>query len=274
MNNTEFVQVGNLRLRVSRRGEGPPLLLVTGVGANIEMWKPLEDALPGFELVAFDPPGAGHSSRTPLPVRMPRLANIVVSLLDVLGYERVDALGYSFGGALLQQIVHVAPERIGRVVLAGTMSGLGGTIPPGPRVFAHMLTPYRYYSRRYLAAISPGLYGGRSRREPESIRLHEDARLSSPPSVLGYLWQVAAIWGWTSVPWLRTIKHQTLVITGDDDPIVRPINARILASLLPNATLKVVPGGGHLVLLDQATDAAPLIAEFLNSKTGLNGQRR
>ena len=73
------------------------------------------------------------------------------------------------------------------------------------------------------------------------------------------------------MPWLRTIKHQTLVITGDDDPIVRPINARILATLLPNATLEVIPGGGHLVLLDQATDAAPLIAEFLHSNRGSDG---
>ncbi|MEA2171318.1 MAG: hypothetical protein QOF76_4618 [Solirubrobacteraceae bacterium] len=262
----EYVEAGGVRVRVSRRGEGPPLLLITGIGANIEMWGPFRDALGGFETIAFDAPGVGLSSRTPLPIRMRRLAEIIVELLDALGYDRVDALGYSFGGALVQQLAHDAPDRVGRLVLAGTMSGVGGTVPPGPIVWTHLMTPYRYYSSRYLTAITPGLYGGRSRREPGCVARHETARLSAPPPLLGYLWQIAAIWGWTSVPWLHGIQQATLVLTGDDDPIVRPVNARFLAWRIPNARLHIIPGAGHLFLLDQADDVAPVVGAFLNEK--------
>jgi poly(3-hydroxyalkanoate) depolymerase len=260
---TSYVDVDGLRLRVSIRGEGPPLLLITGVGANIEMWEPLLEHLNGYELIAFDAPGMGRSSRTSLPIRMPALARIVVRLLDQLGYEQVSALGYSFGGALAQQVTHDAPGRIDRLILAGTMCGVGGTVPPPAANFVHLMTPFRYYSRRYLTTISPGLFGGRSRRDPTSVRIHEDARLSAPPSVVGYMWQVAAIWGWTSLPWLHEIKQPTLVMTGDDDRIVRPVNARVLAWRIPHATLHIVPGGGHLFLLDQPEDAAPVINDFL-----------
>jgi poly(3-hydroxyalkanoate) depolymerase len=261
-----YVEVNGLRLRVWIRGEGPPLLLITGIGANIEMWEPLLARLDGHELITFDPPGAGFSSRTPRPVRMATLARIVVAMLDRLGYKRVSALGYSFGGALAQQLAHEAPERIDRLVLCGTLSGLGGTVPARPLTFLHMLTPYRYYSRRYLERISPHLFGGRSRREPSVVHIHEEARLAAPPSVLGYVWQVAAIWGWSSVPWLHKIEHPTLVMTGDDDPIARPVNSRFLAWRIPNATLHVVPGGGHLFLLDDADSAAPVIIDFLSAR--------
>jgi pimeloyl-ACP methyl ester carboxylesterase len=53
----------------------------------------------------------------------------------------------------------------------------------------------------------------------------------------------------TSLPWLRTLRQPTLVLAGDDDPIVPLVNARILAVCIPNARLRIVRGGGHLFLL-------------------------
>jgi pimeloyl-ACP methyl ester carboxylesterase len=79
----------------------------------------------------------------------------------------------------------------------------------------------------------------------------------------GYLSQLFAIAGWTSLPWLSRLRQPTLVVAGDDDPIVPLVNGRMLARLIPDARLHVVPGGGHLFLLERPREMAALITEFL-----------
>lgn len=261
---TGFVRVDGLELRVAVEGEGPPLLLINGIGANIEMWGPFTSALRGRTLILFDAPGTGHSTRTRGPVRMRRLSRVVSGLLDHLGHERVDVLGYSFGGALAQQLAHQSPERVRRLVLAGTMCGIGA--PPNPLVLALMATPYRYYSRTHLARVSPFLYGGRSRREPEMLRRHLAARLTRPPSMLGYQWQIYAIAGWSSVLWLHRLEQPTLVLHGEKDPIVPLMNSRFMASRIPGARLRVLPGAGHLFLIDEPDEPAAAVMDFLDEE--------
>ena len=94
-------------------GEGRPLLLIMGVGGNVEMWHPFDRELNdrGIHTISFDAPGTGESGELGRPRRMPWLARMVEHLLDHLGYERVDVLGISWGGGLAQQLAHQAPER-------------------------------------------------------------------------------------------------------------------------------------------------------------------
>jgi pimeloyl-ACP methyl ester carboxylesterase len=80
----------------------------------------------------------------------------------------------------------------------------------------------------------------------------------------GYVAQLYAIAGWTSLPWLPRLRPPTLVLAGDDDPIVPLVNGRILHRLIPGARLHVVRGGGHLFLLDQPAETAALVTEFLS----------
>ena len=259
---TEVVRVDGLRLRVSVRGSGPPLLLVMGIGGNLEMWEPLRAELPGFETIAFDAPGSGHSSTPWAPLTMGGLARVVEHLLDALGYDEVDALGVSFGGALAQQLAYQARRRVRRLVLASTMCGLGG-VPGQPSAVAILASPARYYSPAYLERVAPTLYGGRIRREPALYRQQAEARLGRPPSVRGYSYQLWAISRWSSLPFLARLRQPTLVVSGDDDPIVPVANARLLAARIPGARLHVERGGGHLLLLDDSAAVAPVIARFL-----------
>jgi pimeloyl-ACP methyl ester carboxylesterase len=90
-----------------------------------------------------------------------------------------------------------------------------------------------------------------------------DVRLDRPPSLIGYGQQLLALIGWSSLPWLHRLVQPTLVLCGDDDPIVPVINARVLAHRIPRAQLVIVPGGGHLMLLDSAPELAPVIQRFL-----------
>ncbi len=83
---------------------------------------------------------------------------------------------------------------------------------------------------------------------------------------LGYTYQLMAIQGWTSVHWLRWLRHPTLVLAGDDDPIIPVANGRILASRIPNGRLDVVEGGGHLFLFVRGEEMANRVRNFLDTE--------
>ena len=143
-----FVDVDGIRIRVAVRGEGRPLLLIMGIGGNIEMWEPFERALggSGIQTITFDAPGVGASTNWWRPRRMDALARTVDRLIGALGYEAVDVLGVSFGGALAQQLVRQSPDRVRRLVLAATapgMPGIGG-VPGRPSAMLTLATPLRY----------------------------------------------------------------------------------------------------------------------------------
>jgi poly(3-hydroxyalkanoate) depolymerase len=261
--NPTFVRAAGVRLRVGRHGAGRPLLLITGIGANLDMWAPFARLVGDRELIAFDPPGAGLSQRPLRPLRMHGLARVVRGLLDALGFERVDVLGYSFGGALAQELAHRAPDRVRRLVLCATAPGLGG-IPPRPLAALMLATPARYYHPRLLALTLPHIAGGRTAREPGVLGEQASARLARPPGPLGYAYQLYAVTGWSSLPWLHRVPHPSLIVAGEDDPSVPLRNGCLLAARLPNARLHVVKGGGHLFLLDEPKTVVGPISAFLD----------
>jgi poly(3-hydroxyalkanoate) depolymerase len=257
------IAVGRQHLRVAvRRGVAArtPLLLCNGIGANLEHLQPFVDALdPALEVIRFDVPGAGGSPAPSLPYRLPTLARLVARMLDQLGYERLDVLGISWGGGLAQQLAVQHRRRCRRLVLVSTGTG-SLMVPAHPRVLAMMATPRRYTDPAYLASIAPHLYGGDIRTNPAAARVvtHRAHRISRR----GYLYQLLAGVGWTSLPWLPLIRQPTLILAGDDDPLIPLRNARIMHRLIPNSRLHVFHGG-HLGLLTQARELAPVVAAFL-----------
>jgi poly(3-hydroxyoctanoate) depolymerase len=263
-----FVEVDGVRLRTSVRGSGRPLLLITGLGASLELAWPFERELTarGVQAIGFDAPGVGQSSAYRWPKRIGGVARTVERMLDALGYDQVDALGVSLGGVIAQQLARQAPGRVRRLVLAATGPGLGG-LPGSPSVLLALATPRRYYQPDYYRRIAGRVYGGEARRDPDALLHGSVARFIEPPSIWGYVGQLYAISGWTSLPWLSRLRQPTLVLAGDDDPIVPLVNGRILARRIPQARLHVVPGGGHLFLLERPAELATLVAAFLEAAT-------
>jgi len=235
-----------------------------GIGGNLEMWTPFEEALDGrvVQTITVDAPGTGGSGGYRFPRRMSGLASTMERLLDALGYHRVDVLGVSFGGVLAQQLAHQAPDRVRRLVLAATGIGLGG-VPGSPRVLLRLATPRRYTQPDYYRRIAGDIYGGLARRDPDAMLHGSLARFTHAPGLGGYLAQLYAIAGWTSLPWLCRLPQPTLVLAGDDDPIVPLVNGRILNRLIPDSRLHVVAGGGHLFLLEQAADVGRVVTAFV-----------
>lgn len=262
----DHLEVDGVTLRIGQQaGHGTPLLLFNGIGANMELAYPFFDAMQGIELIAFDAPGIGGSSLELIPRRFPGLASLAAKMLDRLGYGEVDVAGISWGGALAQQFAHQFPQRCRRLVLAATSAG-AVMVPGAPKVLWKMSTPRRYLSRRYMDAVAADIYGGEVRENPELVSQHA-ARIR-PPTIRGYLYQLLAGAGWTSVHWLHRLRQPTLILAGDDDPIVPLVNARLMAALIPNSRLHVIRGGGHLFLLVQARELAPEIKDFLGHPIG------
>jgi poly(3-hydroxyalkanoate) depolymerase len=260
----DFVRVDGDLLRVSVRGEGTPILLIMGFGGNIEMWAPLERELnaQGYQTIAYDASGTGNSPPRLVPLRPSGLARQAAHLLDALGLPTVDVLGVSFGGGVAQELTRRNPHRVRRLVLASTMCGLGG-VPGTPLALAALATPLRYYSPTFMRATARWVYGPVHDSDGTLMRDQIVARRSRPPTLWGYLSQLYAVAGWTSLPWLHRITAPTLILSGANDPLVPAVNARILATRIPNATVHIEADTGHLLLMERAPQCATLIAEFL-----------
>jgi poly(3-hydroxyalkanoate) depolymerase len=250
-----------LRVGVRRGDEArPPLLLFNGIGANIELVEPFLDALDGRPAIVFDVPGVGGSPPPWLPYRPSTLAGLSARLLDELGHQQVDVLGFSWGGAVAQQFAYQQSKRCRRLILAATSPG-HLMVPGRLTVLLKMATPRRYKNPDYMKRIAGDIYGGSLRNSPELAGKHvRHVRWSSD---YGYYLQLLAGLGWSSLPWLRRLVQPTLVMAGTDDPLVPVINGRILARLIPNARLVAI-NDGHLFLVTNADESAKIISEFLS----------
>lgn len=269
--NTRTVRALGHNVRVSMRpGTNPharPLLMLMGLGGNIEMWEPLRTALAeraGMTTVALDVPGTGGSPPPRIPLPLPMIGLLTRQVLQTLDLDEVDVLGLSWGGLLAQQLAALAPDRVHRLVLASTNLGCC-SVPGGWRVLRTLATPARYRSRHDLRDALAAFGGDPTAEGIEALRVHNEARLAHPPTRRGYYGQLAGLLGWSSLPWLPLIRQPTLVLCGAADPAIPLINGRLLARLLPNAELAVLPRGGHLVLFEQLTESVDLITGFLDA---------
>ena len=268
------VAVGGRQLRVAVRPTQPgpslngrarrtPLLLINGIGASLELLEPLVRELdPAVEVITFDPPGVGGSPLPARPYWINGLCRLIARMLTELGYDQVDVLGISWGGGVAQQFASSQRSRCRRLVLVATAAGMP-MLPGKPSVLVRMVTPRRYLDRGYLERIAADIYGGSARDNAEQIAAMMNNGNRVGPSV-GYLYQLLAGTGWTSLPLLPRLRQPTLIVAGDDDPIIPLANARLLHRLIPNSRLHVYHGG-HLALATEATELAPVIDAFLSA---------
>lgn len=228
---SRVVRVRGLQVRIRVEGEGDPLLLLNGLTRPLESWGPFTQALSGRTVVSFDAPGVGGSPAPILPLSISMLAGLAASVLDEAGLDRADVLGFSYGGAVAQQLAAHAPARVRRLVLVSTSCGVGAT---------------------------PG-----SHDALRSLRTPLAARSWPRPDALGTLWQSLAISSWSSIPFLGAIRAPTLVVCGARDRVVPPANSTLLARRIPGAELVMLPAGHDLQQPGQARALINTVEPFL-----------
>ncbi len=254
-----YREIAGRRLRVLSRLDQPgtPLLVFNGIGASADILRPLLEAYPGG-VIAYDLPGVGASPPALLPGRMRDHATLANEVLQSFGIDRCHVMGVSWGGGLAQQFTLQYPHKVDRLILAATSSG-HLMLPPSPAVILRMATPLRYLSAGYFKRIAGEIYGGDFRNNAAKAEKH--ARLMTPPSIWGYLSQLYAMIGWTSLFRLHRIEAPTLVLAGEDDPIIPLANARLLADRIPNARLRTFDCG-HLFVLTRLDEVMTEIGRF------------
>jgi poly(3-hydroxyalkanoate) depolymerase len=242
---------------------GRPLVLVNGIGASLELLEPLVDAMePRREVVRFDVPGIGGSQGSTLPLPMTALSALLADLLDQLdgltgaSHQVVDVLGLSWGGGIAQQFALQYPRRVGRLVLVSTGTGVM-MVPARIGVLARMLTPRRYNDRSYRRAAGREIYVGEDQEAVDALfsRVH-------PVRASAYLHQLFALTTWTSLPVLPLITAPTLILAGRRDPVIPVVNAHLMGSLLPHATVHLHEGG-HLGILTRPDALGRVVEDFL-----------
>lgn len=256
-----FVQVGLQKLRTAvwrGEGNGAPLLFFNGIGANLEIAQPLGENLPDRDIITFDLPGIGGSPGPVTPYRPWWVAHAAKTILLHYGYDQpVDVMGVSWGGGAAQQFAFQYQNRTRRLILCATSPG-SIMVPGKIESLSKMADPRRYMDRDFLSANFKTLYGD----EPSGASLF--AARMTPPTRAGYVYQLAAMMGWTSLPFLPLLPHETLILAGGRDHIVPVANAKILKAMIRRAELHIVEDGGHLFVLSKAREVIPVLKTFLD----------
>jgi poly(3-hydroxyalkanoate) depolymerase len=260
---TKMLQLDGQTLRVGRQtgnGSGMPLLVFNGIGGNIELLDPVAGWMPEREVVTFDIPGVGHSPLPAYPYRLTGIAHLATQVLGHFGHAQADVLGVSWGGAVAQQLARSHPECCRKLILCATSTGTI-MVPSNPLVALKLATPLRFTNKGYAQRVAGDIYGGDFRRNPDlALQTFKHIKWQSR---LGYYLQLTAAAGWTSVHWLHRLQQPTLVMAGNDDPLVPLLNARLMHALIRHSEMKVFDCG-HLFLVTRAKEAALAIDQFLD----------
>lgn len=257
-----MIGVAGRRLRVARWRAGAqghrPLVMLNGIGMNVEMLAPLATALPEREVISFDMPGIGKSPDPIVPYTIPCMALTTAALLDRLEIETADILGISWGGALAQQFAFQHRARTGRLVLAATAAG-ATMVPGNTSMLAHLSDPREYTVERTLRRNLASVYNGGG-----VGRVSLNA--ATAPSPLGFSYQMAAFATWTSLPFLPLLSMPVMIMADEEDQLVPPSNAHFLHNAIPHSRIEMFQGGGHLFMLSHQERFIATLRDFLDER--------
>jgi pimeloyl-ACP methyl ester carboxylesterase len=263
-------------LRVIERGEGIPVVLGHGVTNDVRSWTLQFEALPaeGIRVIAYDQRGHGSSVCGEDGFGIDRLALDVKAVLEGLDLHEAIVVGHSMGGIALQAFVsqhpEVVAERVAGIVLMSTLCNAPGHRVPldrvpealsknGDVVFSWLLGHPNFGF--FLARFGLG-------REPLPSHVEITRRMVAecPPETR--LGATRPLVGFDLREVLADFDVETLVIGGTADILTPPFAARRLAGLIPGATLEMLPGAGHMPMLEAAPEVNRLIADFARTASG------
>lgn len=244
-------------------GEGPPLVLINGLGFGRWGWfKQVPAFSRHFRTITFDVRGERG-----LKNGVVDLADDVVALMDQLRIRKAHVLGTSLGGFVAQELALRRPDLVDRLVLVCTSYGGNGPEAISPRALADMVgwgsfTPEGTV-RRGLETATSDIY--RAER-PEEFEQVIRWRLADSPSINAYYEQAMAGARFDLSGDVEHITSPTLVIHGAEDRYIPVANAAALAGAIPNAKLRVLDAAGHLVFIERFADVNRDVVAFLKPR--------
>jgi pimeloyl-ACP methyl ester carboxylesterase len=256
----EVVRTNGLEIAYDRAGEGPSLVFVHGAALDGRMWRPQMAALADeFTVVAWDEPGTGRSSDLPADFGLADYADCLAALIDDVAPGPAHVAGVSWGGTVVLELYRRHPDLVASLILVDTYAGWKGSLPEG-EVRARVEGV-----RRKLAAPAeeydptpPDLFAGDLPAEFVSLleRMAADVRRESLRV------ETAVMAKADQRDLLPRIAVPTLLIWGEQD-VRSPLSvARQFEQAIPDTTLVVIPGCGHLSDLEQPERFNEAVREF------------
>jgi len=264
--------VGNTRIAWYERGQGAPLVMLTGTGSTMAEWDPalLRLLAHGHRLILLDYPGVGLSG----PWRgrgFDSLANTTADLMEAIDLPRADVLGWSMGGFVAQRLAIEHPQRVSHLVLAGTNPGGSHTVLGTPRVqeidsepdpseadiLRELYPPARQAEgRRFLRRLE---------RASQSGEIPDDFDVSAATTRAQVAAEDPRLLSNRNYRQLATLAAPTLATAGARDPVTPPINLRRIAARIAAAELLVLPGA-HAFLFQERRHFTVAVSRFLRRR--------
>ena len=240
-------------LRWESTGDGPPVLLIMGLGMSATGWWRTAPVLAGeFEAIVFDNRGVGRSSPLSGVYTTDAMADDAVAVLDAAGVDTAHVYGFSLGGMVAQRFALRHRDRVRSLVLGGTHPGGSHSVRADRDTQAYLRRRPSLCPEEAAWASVPYNYGPTCRRE-HAGRIAEDIaqRLRRPSDGRTYRAQFAAAVLHNSFRHLGAIRAPTLVVHGAADRMVPAANAELIAGRIPGAELHLVPDAGHFYMTDE-----------------------
>ena len=256
--------VAGTELYCERRGAGPPLLLIHGLGANTEHWsEPFLAALErDFGLVVYDHRGCGRSAPLQGALTTASLAGDALAVLDALDIERAHVFGFSMGGMVAQELALDAADRIATLTLAGTSCGGTQSKPTSDEVVRTLTFAALSGDRERVVRTGFGfLFSSAFAADGANFAPFAQAAAIRPASLNTLMEQQTAILAHDAYGRMRDLAAPTLVVHGTEDQMLEAVNGDLIASMVPGARLELVEGAGHLVFWEQPERVAALVRD-------------
>jgi pimeloyl-ACP methyl ester carboxylesterase len=248
---TQSVETNGIRFAYRRWGRqgGFPVVFLNYFTGNLDDWDPkvADGFAADYDVILFNNAGVA-SSGGQTPNTVAEMSRDAVAFFDALGLQQLHIVGFSLGGMIAQQIALEHPDRVKRIILLGTGPRGGEGMEFAELSAEEQADPVQFVLTAFFSPTETSQVAGRAYLKRLAARTH-DRDLPVSPKAAGA--QLRAIREWGSVPssnryaTLKDIGHSTLIVHGNKDVVVQPINSLLLAEYLPNAQLIVYPDSSH-----------------------------
>ena len=244
-------------------GKGPPLILINGLSADVRQWEPLVGNLEdSFEILRYDMRCAGKSDKPQAPFSIQDLSEEVLALLKHVNINKINMLGFSMGGMIVQDFTLKYPKMVDKLILLATAPSIKRPYPPSS--YAKSLLYVTEFSEEILVKLFFSIFGPKYRKKvlPEDyVRMKLEDENAQP--LEAYLNQLQALDQFDCVEEVDKISRPTLIATGDHDKLVSPENSQWLNQKIQGSKLHYFKGVGHMVPLECPQELSNLLKSFL-----------
>ena len=244
-------------------GDGPPLVFLHGLGGNRDYWVHQMGAFPGWKSIAWDTRGYGDSGPVPADARFADYGSDLKRLLDHLASAGPVLVGHSMGGRIALDFAARHPDILAGLVLVDTSAITEKALDPRERQdrlqqrlgpILKGLTPADFAAEHLRRLVGPDC--------PAEVVDSAEAMMADI-SAATYRKTLEMIAGNTATVALDRIRVPAMVVVGENDPLVTPLQGRELAGLLPDAGFETIPRAGHLSNLEAPEAFNRILARFL-----------